>query len=103
MSRETTAAIARPSSPLACALVDAGLVERRALEDVLAEGRPRRAGLVAALLDRGVVDEIGLADFLTRRYHVRRVSPLELESNPPLLDLVGERLARRHDVLPIAR
>jgi type IV pilus assembly protein PilB len=102
MSRET---IIEPlfSSPLAAALIDAGLIDRDTLDRVSGASRPAGAGLLTTLLDGELVDEAALALFLAERYCVGSVCLAELAPNPHLLDLIGERLARRHDVVPVAR
>jgi type IV pilus assembly protein PilB len=84
-------------------LLSGGAVTPEQMAEALAEQGRTKARLGEILIDAGVITEEQLADALGREYGL----PVFMLSGDPideaLLSLVPARIARDHDVLPIAR
>ena len=88
---------------IANALVRAGLVDRKRLEEMLANWSSGGVGLLQFLADRNVAprDELGRA--VARELGVEYVDLRQFTPQPEALNLLSEELARQGKMIPIAR
>lgn len=82
-------------------LVDARVITREQLDEVLAlqERDPRRLGTL--LVESGLVSETQVTQILSQQLSVPWVSLQHIDFSPQLLDLVPRELADRHCLVPI--
>ena len=67
------------------------------------EARAKGVRLGAQITQLGYLDESELKDFIAREYGVPSIELEAFEIDPEILKLVPERLARKHNVVPVNR
>ena len=84
-------------------LVEAGLVDRARIEDLIAQQGPSGSKLGRLLVSRGLVREDQVIDVLSRQLKVGRYDPGKYPADPELAALLPVELAQRHEVVPLGR
>lgn len=92
-----------PKMRLGERLVEAGLLTKAQLDLALREQKRLGKHLGEVLSDLGFVQQEVIADFLAREARVKVVKLTQLNVNKELLELVPFEIAKRFQVMPIAR
>lgn len=89
--------------PIGEMLVDAGLIERRQLEEALSVQAEKGGKLVQVLITLGFFEPSSFVRFLAQQPGVASIDLSNYEVSRDLIDLVPKEFALRHEVFPIDR
>lgn len=87
--------------PLGELLVEAQIIDRKALEEVLERQKQDSRRLGTLLIDSGLVTETQVTQILSQQLSVPWVSLYHIDFSRQLLDLVPQHLAERYSAVPI--
>jgi len=87
--------------PLGELLVEAQIIDRKALEEVLERQKQDSRRLGTLLVDSGLVTETQVTQILSQQLSVPWVSLYHIDFSRQLLDLVPQRLAEQYSAVPI--
>jgi type IV pilus assembly protein PilB len=84
-------------------LVAEGLISQEQLSEALREHRRSKERLGSVLARKGLVSEERLVELLSREHGLPSVAAADVEVDADVLALVPPHIARKYDVLPLAR
>lgn len=84
-------------------LLEKGLLSKRDLDKALTDHKKKGGSLVEQLVQLGYVKEAELVDLLSSYLEIPPVRILNLNIPKEVIDLIPERFARNHKVLPIGK
>ncbi|MFH1847407.1 MAG: GspE/PulE family protein [Candidatus Omnitrophota bacterium] len=86
------------------ALIQSGFISEKELEPILAEAiKQREVSLIKLLSDSNIMSEIDLLTVLSKEMDIPPIDILNVRLNPKLMEIVSERLIRRHCILPLSK
>jgi type IV pilus assembly protein PilB len=102
-SNQTTISPRRDLSPLARGLILARIIDEQTLRVVLAEQSRSQRALIPYLLEKGVVNEVTLGQFLASRLGLDFVDLSSVTVDDSVTSLIPVQMCKKYAVLPFAR
>jgi len=84
-------------------LVEAGIITAAQLRQAQDEEKNTGIRLRKVLIDKGMVSEEDLAEFISNKLSLPRIELSNYLIDPKIIELVPEELARKHDLIPILK
>jgi type IV pilus assembly protein PilB len=83
-------------------LVEAGLLSEQELTRVLAEQRSKRGKLGDVIVTLGLASETEIAQILSMQLGITLIDLQNTPVEPQAIELIGEKVARKHLILPVS-
>ncbi|MBI3318305.1 MAG: type II/IV secretion system protein [Candidatus Omnitrophica bacterium] len=84
-------------------LVESRGIDRAKIEGLLKSPRAREKGLGALLVEEGLIEEPDLMSTLAKGLAIPPISLSKVRIDPSLAELVPERIARQHRLVPVSK
>ncbi|MGD0337021.1 MAG: type II secretion system ATPase GspE [Candidatus Omnitrophota bacterium] len=84
-------------------LVEAGIISAEQLKKAQEEEKNTGTRLRKVLIDKGMVSEEDLAEFISNKLSLPRIELNNYLIDPKIIELVPEELARKHELIPLLK